>query len=338
MQKLNINKITIVLNIILLIAFGFYFFLNFQSIIIENPINKKNKVIVNSKLKSINFTSNISIEKIDLPELKRDILDSRNLEIIKVELNDKKKKEENLIKIKPIKLIKTNLELTKYKQNKNNSLKIKPIKNFIKPLFNKNDRFELIPIAYSQKNELKKISYKINNNKKNQLIDMGKDFLNSKNDYEVEFLWPLNNLVHDQIYKILNKCLLSQTVLMNSKNIMYGLDGIIDRTMFNNHFSNIIRVPTNVYSDLEKRNIEIIKKQHLSKNSWKHLRLFKKNVDSYIMGYYLMLAQKHGLNINKIKGNYRIIKNKLYLDNLMINLNRFENKISLSSVNKKCNI
>ena len=51
-----------------------------------------------------------------------------------------------------------------------------------------------------------------------------------------------------------------------------------------------------------------------------------------------MLAQKHGLNINKIKGNYRIFKNKLYLDNLMINSNRFDNKISLSSVNKKCNI
>jgi len=211
MQKLNINKITIVLNIILLIVFGFYFFLNFQSIIIENPINKKNKAIVNSKLKSINFTSNISIEKIGLPKFKRDILDSRNVEKIKTELNDIKKKEENLIKIKPIKLIKTNLELTKYKQNKNNSLKIKPIKNFIKPLFNKNDRFELTPIAYSKKNDLKKISYKINNNK-NQLIDIGKDFLNSKNDYEVEFLWPLNNLVHDQIYKILNKCLQSQTV------------------------------------------------------------------------------------------------------------------------------
>ena len=173
---------------------------------------------------------------------------------------------------------------------------------------------------------------------KNQLIDIGKDFLNSKNDYEVEFLWPLNNRVHDQIYEILNKCLLSQTVLMNSNNIMYGLDGIIDRTMFNNYFSNIIRVPTNVYSDLEKRNIEIIKKKYLSKNSWKHLRLFKKNTDSYIIGYYLMLAQKHSLNINKIKGNYRIIKNKLYLDNLMINSNRFENKIPLSSVNKKCTI
>ena len=338
MQKLNINKITIVLNIIFLIIFVFYFFFNFQNINIENPINKKNKAIFNSNLTPINFASNISIEKIDLPELKRDILDSRNVQIIKTVLNDKKNKAENLVKIKPIKLIKNNLELLKYKQNKNNSLKTKPIKNLIKPLFNKSDIFELIPLNHSKKNDLKKILSKIKINKKKRLIDMGKDFLNSKNIYEVEFLWPLNNLVHDQIYKILNKCLLSETVLMNSKNIMYGLHGIIDRTMFNNHFSNIIRVPTNVYSDLEKRNIEIIKKKHLSKNSWKHLRLFKKNVDSYIMGYYLMLAQKHGLNINKIKGNYRIIKNKLYLDNLMINLNRFDNKISLSSVYKKCNI
>jgi hypothetical protein len=338
MQKVNINKITIVLNIIFLIIFVFYFFLNFHSINPENSINQKNKAIINSKLKSFNFASNISIEKIDLPELKKEMLDSRNVEIIKTVLNDIKKKKENLVKIKPIKLIKNNLELIKYKQNKNNNIKIKPIKHLIKPLFNKNDRFELIPIDYSKKSDLKNISYKINNNKKNQLIDIGKDFLNSKNDYEVEFLWPLNNHVHDQIYKILNKCLLSQTVLMNSKNIMYGLDGAIDRIMFNNHFSNIIRVPTNVYSDLEKTNIEIIKKQHLSNNSWKHLRLFKKNVDSYIMGYYLMLAQKHGLNINKIKGNYRIIKNKLYLDNLMINSKHFKNKIPLSSANKKCNI
>ena len=92
MLKFNINKITIVLNIIFLIICGFYFFFNFQTINIENPINKKNKVIVNSKLKSINFTSNISIEKIDLPKFKRDILDSRNVEKIKTELNDIKKK------------------------------------------------------------------------------------------------------------------------------------------------------------------------------------------------------------------------------------------------------
>ena len=52
----------------------------------------------------------------------------------------------------------------------------------------------------------------------------------------------------------------------------------------------------------------------------------------------LEIAKTIELNINKIKEDYRIIKNKLYLDNLMINLNRFENKISLSSVNKKCNI
>ena len=51
-----------------------------------------------------------------------------------------------------------------------------------------------------------------------------------------------------------------------------------------------------------------------------------------------MLAKKNKLKIRKIKGDYRIINNNLYLDNLIINSKKFPNKIPLSSLNNNCNI
>ena len=97
-------------------------------------------------------------------------------------------------------------------------------------------------------------------------------------------------------------------------------------------------MPTNVYSSLEKKNISLIKQKYLGNNKAKHLRLFRKNVDAFILGYYLKLALDKGLKLKKIKGNYTIINNELYLDKLMINHKPFKNIISLSPMAKSCNI
>ena len=125
---------------------------------------------------------------------------------------------------------------------------------------------------------------------------------------------------------------------MGSFNKIFSLNGIITKNEIHNKYSNIIRMPTNVYSSLEKKNINLIKQKYLGNNKAKHLRLFRKNVDAFILGYYLKLALDKGLKLKKIKGNYTIINKELYLDKLMINNKPFKNIISLSQMAKSCNI
>ena len=219
---------------------------------------------------------------------------------------------------------------------------LKPIIEENKPILKKNKDLELTPIKYiNNKKDIIKLVNSEDNSTKKKIIADGKELSkNYKNKYQIEFLWPLDNFAHDKIYNILNHCLLSQTVLMTPKGLFFGLNGVIHRNILKNNFSNIIRMPTNVYSELEKKNIQIIKKKYIDpyQDGLKHLRIFKKNVDAYIIGHYSMLAKKNGLKIRKIMGDYRIINNNLYLDNLIINSKKFPNKIPLSSLNNNCNI
>ena len=66
------------------------------------------------------------------------------------------------------------------------------------------------------------------------------------------------------------------------------------------------------------------------------LRIFLKDIDAFIIGFYLKLAQTKSLKISDIRGQYKIINNRLYLDDLKINSIKFGDKISLSSLNKNC--
>lgn len=173
----------------------------------------------------------------------------------------------------------------------------------------------------------------------NNLVNDGNEFLKNKNkDFKIEFLWPKNVSVHNKIYNILNKCLKSQTVLMRKDNKIFGINGFISRDELNKKFSNIIRVPTGVYSDLEKNNITKIKGSYLNGNNGKHLRIFLKNIDAYIIGIFMKLAKNKALEMKDIKGQYKIIDKKLYLDNLIINSIKFREKILLSSLDKSCNV
>ena len=133
---------------------------------------------------------------------------------------------------------------------------------------------------------------------------------------------PINIERHDKIFKILDKCLESETVLIDNNNIIYGINGEIKRHTLRNDFSKIIRIPNNVHSVLEKNKIKKIKNKYFTNSSGKHLRLYKKYVDNYIVGSYLNLAEKNNIkskDMKIIRGKFNIIEGNLYLENLMIN-------------------
>ena len=247
-------------------------------------------------------------------------------------------------------IIQSDSKLIKIENEETQFSKIKPIK-FNKSSLKKNSDLVIEPIKYSQitkKNQIKKYKIEKNNfedkNKNmdydiNNLVNDGNEFLKNKNkDFKIEFLWPKNVSIHNKIYNILNKCLKSQTVLMREDNKIFGINGFISRDELNKKFSNIIRVPTGVYSDLEKNNISKIKGSYLNGNNGKHLRIFLKNIDAYIIGIFMKLAKNKALEMKDIKGQYKIIDKKLYLDNLIINSIKFREKILLSSLDKSCTI
>ena len=86
---------------------------------------------------------------------------------------------------------------------------------------------------------------------------------------------------------------------------------------------------------------ELIKNKYFLNSSGKHLRLYKRYVDNYIVGSYLNLAEKNNIkskDIKIIRGKFNIIEGNLYLENIMINSNNFDNKILLSSLNNNCTV
>ena len=51
----------------------------------------------------------------------------------------------------------------------------------------------------------------------------GDNLLKTNQNLQLEFLWPINTEKHDKIFQILDRCLESETVLINNKNIIYGI-------------------------------------------------------------------------------------------------------------------
>ena len=326
MNSINFNKITIYFNLIILFLISFYLINDF----FKSKAPVKEKKISEQKTQT-NFSE--TIHKIQ-----------KDLSLININLPKLPKRNfSNSIIQADSKLIKTENEETQFS-------KIKPIK-FNKSSLKKNSHLVIEPIKYSQidkKRQIRKFKIEKNNiedkNKNmnddiNDLVNDGNEFLKNKNkDFKIEFLWPKNVSVHNKIYNILNKCLKSQTVLMREDNKIFGINGFISRDELNKKFSNIIRVPTGVYSDLEKNNILKIKGSYLNGNNGKHLRIFLKNIDAYIIGIFMKLAKNRALEMKDIKGQYKIIDKKLYLDNLIINSIKFREKILLSSLDKSCTI
>ena len=326
MYNINFNKLTIYFNLIILFLISFYLINDFfksKAPVKEKKISEQ-KTHTNFSETNHKIQKDLSLININLPKLpKRNFSNSiiqSDGKLIKIE-----NEETQFSKIKPIKFNKSSLK-------KNSHLVIEPIKYSLITKKNQIKKYKIEKNNFEDKN--KNMDYDIND-----LVNDGNEFLKNKNkDFKIEFLWPKNVSVHNKIYNILNKCLKSQTVLMRKDNKIFGINGFISRDELNKKFSNIIRVPTGVYSDLEKNNILKIKGSYLNGNNGKHLRIFLKNIDAYIIGIFMKLAKNKALEMKDIKGQYKIIDKKFYLDNLIINSIKFREKILLSSLDKSCTI
>ena len=324
MYSINFNKLTIYFNLIILFLISFYLINDFfkSKTSVKEKKNSEQKTHINFSETNYKIQKDLSLININLPKLpKRNFSNSiiqADSKFIKIE-----NEETQFSKIKPIKFNKSSLK-------KNSDLVVEPIKYSQITKKKQTRKFKIEKNNIEDKN--KNMDYDLND-----LVNDGNEFLKNKNkDFKIEFLWPKNVSVHNKIYNILSKCLKSQTVLMREDNKIFGINGFISRDELNKKFSNIIRVPTGVYSDLEKNNILKIKGSYLNGNNGKHLRIFLKNIDAYIIGIFMKLAKNKVLEMKDIKGQYKIIGKKLYLDNLIINSIKFREKILLSSLDKGC--
>ena len=335
---MSINRTTIYINITASIIFVTYIFLNSIHSIDEKKvaIEKKNKGLHNVKM--INLKNDLIIKDVTLPELEKRNLNFENKKNFKLSTlkNDSKNQVLQSIKINPI----------EYNNLRDQNLNTKPNNLSILQPVVLEKKIESISIKPIKKTSLRinKDKFKVNiDNKelikfdKSKLINDGKNILeNIKDDFIFEFRWPLETKTHDKIYKILNECLFSQTVLLNNKNQIFGLNGLINRNDFTEKYSSIIRMPNNVYSEKENTIIKQIRTKYLNNEKGRHLRIFYKNTDAYIIGYLLKISERNNLKLKKIKGQYLIENNKLYLDKLVINNKPISNRILLSQSNKRC--
>ena len=335
---MSINRTTIFINISASIVFVIYIILNSIQPVVEKKLEleKKNKGLHNVKM--INLKNDLIIKDVTLPELEKRNLNFENKKNFKLSTlkNDLKNQVLQSIKINPI----------EYNNLRDQNLNTKPNNLSILQPVVLEKKIESISIKPIKKTSLRinKDKFKVNiDNKelikfdKSKLINDGKNILeNIKDDFIFEFRWPLKTKTHDKIYKILNECLFSQTVLLNNKNQIFGLNGLINRNDFTEKYSSIIRMPNNVYSEKENTIIKQIRTKYLNNEKGRHLRIFYKNTDAYIIGYLLKISERNNLKLKKIKGQYLIENNKLYLDKLVINNKPISNRILLSQSNKRC--
>ena len=327
MKIMYINRVTIFFNFIFLILLITYFYVDLDKNKDQSLKIIKDKVIINNII-PIKNSSNIDLEIIKLPKITKNFHADIKVEPVKLEL-DKNNKNKNLSnKLNPIK------KVNFLKDKNNGSLNLKPIKYNQKFLDFKSNKIN--PIKFEQEKIIRKKDFNIN-----ELKTLGKDALENNKNLKLEFLWPVDTFNHDKIYKILSICLESETVLIDNSNNIYNLMGEINRRALDNNYSKIIRVPTYVHSKIEKNKINHIQNKFLKNSLGKHLRLYKKNVDTFIVGFYFDLAKRNKIEIETIKrirGKYNIINNQLFLEDLMINSSIFSEKILLSSIGNNCSI
>ena len=336
---MSINRTTIYINITGLIIFVTYIILNSIHSIDEErvEIEKKNKVL--PKVEMVNLKNDLVIKDITLPELEKKNLNlekKKNFKLSPLKNNNPKNQVLQSVEINPINY--NDIRVQNLIKKSNNRSILQPV------VLEK--KIESISIKPIEKTSLRITKDKFNVNvlnkelvkfDKSKLIDDGKKTLeNIKDDFTIEFRWPLETKTHNKIYKILTECLFSQTVLLNNNNQIFGLNGLINRNDFSEKYSSIIRMPNNVYSSIENNIIKQISIKYLNSEKGRHLRIFDKNTDAYIIGYLLNISKRNNLKIKKIKGQYLIENDKFYLNKIVINNKPVSNRILLSQFNKRC--
>jgi hypothetical protein len=335
---ISINRTTLYINIAVSIIFVSYIILNSIQPIVKKKVEIEKKNKVSNNVMTVNFKNDLIIKDVTLPELENRNLSFENKKNLKLSSlkNDLKNKDLQSVKINRIDY--SNLRVQNLNEKPNNLSMLQPV-----ALEKKIKSLSIKPIKKTS-SRINKDEFKenINNKKlikfdKSKLIDDGKNILeNIKDDFIIEFRWPLETKTHDKIYKILNECLFSQTVLLNKKNQIFGINGLIKRNEFTEKYSSIIRMPNNVYSNKENTIIKQISTKYLNNEKGRHLRIFIKNTDAYIIGYLIKISKNNNFKLKKIQGQYLIENSKLYLDKLVINNKSISNRILLSRLNKRC--
>ena len=281
--------------------------------------------------------------------------------LLKPNINLKKTNAQKALDIKltinPSKKIEMNfndfLEITKNTNNKvklnkikKNNLEIIPLKNKLKEKAKfqkilkkdlKLDTFnnhKIIPLVIEKKEFLD--TQTKNNAEIYKNISKGKLLLKHNKKFNISFKWPIDNNSHNLIYEKLSKCLNVKTVILSESGIFYSLEGIINKYLFNNKFSPILRAPNNTYVNAETEIVKNIEKKYNLPIGSKLIRIFDIYTDSFILGRFEEEAIKRSLKLNKFSGVYTIIKNELYLTDLQINNVKIKNNINLSLLKKNC--
>ena len=281
--------------------------------------------------------------------------------LLKPNINLKKTNAQKALDIKliinPSKKIEMNfndfLEVTK---NTNNKVKLNKIKKYnleIIPLKNKLEEkakfqkilkkdlkldtfnnHKIIPLVIEKKEFLD--TQTKNNAEIYKNISKGKLLLKHNKKFNISFKWPVDNNSHNLIYEKLSKCLNVKTVILSENGIFYSLEGIINKYLFNNKFSPILRAPNNTYVNAETEIVKNIEKKYNLPIGSKLIRIFDIYTDSFILGRFEEEAIKRSLKLNKFSGVYTIIKSELYLTDLQINNIKIKNNINLSLLKKNC--
>jgi hypothetical protein len=277
---------------------------------------------------------NINLTKKNTPkalDIKLIINPSKNIEMNFDDFLEITKNTNN--KVKLIKIKKNNLEIIPLKNKLEQKTKFQKVlkKDLKLDAFNNH---KIIPLVIEKKEFLDKQTK--NNAEIYKNISKGKLLLKHNKKFDISFKWPVNNNSHDLIYEKLSKCLNVKTVILSEKGVFYSLEGIINKHLFNNKFSPILRAPNNTYVNIETENVKTIEKKYNLPIGGKLIRIFDIYTDSFILGRFEEEAIKRSLKLNKFSGVYTIIKNELYLTDLQINNVKIKNNINLSLLKKNC--
>ena len=285
-----------------------------ENVIIKETNNfiKKTELKKNEKLnKSENKTINSELDFNDFIEIQQNYETSKKNEIPVI----------NKINIIPIKNDKKILSVS------HSTFKSKTIEE-------KKNIFNFKPLE--KKIQKNRVIRNTSLHKQKEVITIGKSIFEKKNKFDISFKWPIKKNMHNLIYKKMLKCLNAKTVLLGDNQVFYSQKGILDKTKIRNNYSPILRLPNYSSAKLENNILNNIKKKYPQAAKGKLIRLFDKNVDAYILGYFKLLAKSKFLNFKKISGVYSIFHNKLFLINLSVDDLKIDGKIDLSNLNKGC--
>ena len=309
------------------------------------------------------FVDNVNPQKLDQVKVKLNDVSISDLKSNNEIVKNKYIEIDTLINIKKNNKVELKKNISKKGQNKSDTTK----KNYFleNKLQNKNykkkqlKKINIENIKYSNKKNkidnkfLKsplKLSKQIDNNKnifklkkqinnpdstltKKELIKKGESFLKNHKNISFSFKWTLDLNAHDEIYSNLISCLGVKGIIVDKNQNIFTLNEIY-KNGIPSSFSSILRKPSDIYSNLEKKYINNIRTKYDLSDNINYFRMFPKELDYYIFGKLLKISESRNLQIKNFSGTYKVINSNIYINNLMINNKFLDLNINMS---KFCN-